>query len=115
MRRPLVGRSLLELQRDYATALRLAEELGAEEEALATLRAHADFFIRESHRVGPFPSALHSLLHAQPLDSRVRVQTLALEKQGKPLRRSWLRLLNPPPTNPNPELLFTQHAGQGGI
>src|SRR5262249_27549258 len=30
-------------------------------------------------------------------------------------RRPWFRLLNPHPTNPNPELLFTQDADQGAV
>jgi hypothetical protein len=55
MRKPRVGRSLAELQRDYARVLRQAEDAGLDDEQLERLRAYEQFCLREGHRIGPFP------------------------------------------------------------
>jgi WD40 repeat protein len=54
-------------------------------------------------------------MHAHPQDCPVRQDALERERRGQRLGRWWFRLLNPPPTNPNPELLFTVPAQQGGV
>jgi WD40 repeat protein len=104
MASPLRGRDIGELSRDYLEAVRMAEELGLDEALRGRLEAYRDFIARQGHRIGPYPSALHALAHAEPQDSVVRREALTGDGQPRRLGRPWFRLLHPPQTNPNPAL-----------
>jgi hypothetical protein len=94
-RKPLQGRPVSELERDYRDLLAALEEQGAQEDEVATLRAYQLFVQREGHWMAQMPSALWALAHAEPRDSVVRRHALAMEQAGWTRGRPWFRLLHP--------------------
>jgi WD40 repeat protein len=111
MKCELRGRGIGELIRDYAEAARLADERGLDEALRRRLGAYQHFVGKQRHRVGPHPSALLPVAHAQPLDCPVRADASERERAHK-LTRPWFRRLHSPETDYNPALLATIIVGQ---
>src|SRR5271157_5523184 len=69
------------------------------------LRAYHRFIVRQTHHLLRDPALLFPLAIAQPMDSLVRTDALALEAAGKGPTAPWFCALHPPPTDPNPALV----------
>ena len=115
----LKGRPVSDLLRDYLTArdwlerhfrgdrARKSEQESAQYERLA---AYHKFVSREAHLLEQFPGELFAILHNQPTNSEVYGADGTLGANPWP-NRAWVRRLNPPPTDPNPELVCTFKVG----
>jgi WD40 repeat protein len=115
MKGRLRGRGIVELNRDYLEAVRRSQEAECGPAELERLRGYQAFVQREGHRLERHPAALLPVAHAEPRDSPVRGDALALEAAGARPPAPWLRLLNPPPTDLSPGLLHTFSGHEGDV
>src|SRR5262249_51348797 len=90
------GRSVSEVERDYAAVLEALAKLDPDAAELSRLREHQHFVERESHWIAQVPSALWPLAYLEPGDSVVRQEVEARQHDGWWLGRPWLRLQNAP-------------------
>jgi len=79
------------------------------------LRAYHCFIVRQTHHVLRDPALLFPLAIAQPMDSLVRTDALALEAAGKGPTAPWFCALHPPPTDPNPALVRVLEGHTGSV
>ena len=105
----LTGRSVAELERDYAAVLERVRDLP--KDVAAKVRAYEEFVRKRSHHLSRHPSALLALAHAQPLDSPVLADARRRFNGGPD--RPWLRRLHPPEADQNPSLRRTINVGAG--
>src|SRR6516165_8493504 len=96
------GRSVTELMRDYLDLLERKRDFPSE--LREQVEAHFQFIQRNKHLLDRHPSALLSLAHAQAEDSRV-LQAARDRNAGAELDRPWFKLRNPPPTDPEANIL----------
>src|SRR5262245_18800594 len=96
------GRSVTELMRDYLDVLEDQRDLPPE--LREQVEAHFQFIQRNKHLLDRHPSALLSLAHAQAEDSRV-LRAARASDAGAELERPWFQLRNPPPTDPEANIL----------
>jgi WD40 repeat protein len=96
------GRSVTELMRDYLDLLESKHDFPSE--LRKQVEAHFQFIQRNKHLLDRHPSALLSLAHAQAEDSRV-LQAARDRSAGAELGRPWFKLRNPPPTDPEANIL----------
>ena len=104
----LQGRSVFELKRDYLKALAFYEEhrveMGGAAASAERARRYYRFIDRHGHELMADPGLLIPLAAAEPQDSLVRARALEYAERHR-LYRPWLRLLNPPASDPYPGLL----------
>src|SRR5262249_25150310 len=106
------GRSVTELMHDYLDLLERKRDFPSE--LREQVEAHFQFIQRNKHLLDRHPSALLSLAHAQAEDSRVR-QAARDSNAGAELERPWFQLRNPPPTDPEANILARLEGHRAGV
>ncbi len=108
---PLLGRPLVDLERDYNALLDRADELGLDDDLVQRVRQYQRFLGREAHRIGLHPSALTAVACAQADDSPIRASAEDYREARARVGWPWLRLRNPYETDPQAALQRTIHVG----
>ena len=101
------GRPVHDLIQDYLDVRDRSATRPLPRALACRLRGYCRFVTSQGHNLDGHPELALPLAVAQPEDSPVRADALALVARGRGTTRPWLYLMNPPPTDPNPALLRT--------
>src|SRR5262245_51942285 len=104
--KPLPGRRIPDLERDYLEALSQAELWGLDETSRGRVEVYRRFVARNSHRLGPHPAALLEVALAEARDCLVRSDA-EMHQETLLSHRPWFRRLHAPVCNHRPALLRT--------